>query len=281
MPENVSTVLRCPADIETTCHPSSVVDSNRLHTSGLHTKCNFINLHASIHIDIHVYVWTYFKFHSSIHMKNTEKKAKNTDWILKQLSEEKRKKLKQRKKKRKKTPVLEFLKNIRIRNFFYRCGIPWAESPFWSNAEQYHNYYFYLFFYAFFLFFSLRSEWKDLNIFTLHSLYINTGTTITVRNISKLETKALASLLKDFSQNQELKSRCFTQKVKADIKLIEKKCKIQYSSTKRRRHSTAAGLFFFFSFSFFCPCEYNSSLSSSEPLSWSHVTKPKHQEAFV
>lgn len=26
------------------------------------------------------------------------------------------------------------------------------------------------------------------NIFTLHSLYINTGTTITVRNISKLET---------------------------------------------------------------------------------------------
>lgn len=32
-----------------------------------------------------------FKFHSSIHMKNTEKKAKNTDWILKQLLEKKRK----------------------------------------------------------------------------------------------------------------------------------------------------------------------------------------------
>lgn len=50
-------------------------------------------------------------------------------------------------------------------------------------------------------------SWKDVNIFTLHSLYINTETTITVRDISKkLETKALVSLLKK-SQKQNQKKK--------------------------------------------------------------------------
>lgn len=31
---------------------------SKSHATVLYTKCSFINLHASIHIDIHVYVWT-------------------------------------------------------------------------------------------------------------------------------------------------------------------------------------------------------------------------------
>lgn len=53
-----------------------------------------------------------------------------------------------KKEKKKRTPVLEVWKNISIKNLFYRRGIPWAESPFWSDAEQYHN--FFLFFCLFF-----------------------------------------------------------------------------------------------------------------------------------
>lgn len=41
----------CLSHITATFHPC-------LHSTVLHTKCNFINLHASIHIDIHEYVWT-------------------------------------------------------------------------------------------------------------------------------------------------------------------------------------------------------------------------------
>lgn len=89
----------------------SVIDSNQLHTSVLHTKCNFINLHASIHINIHVYVWTYFNFTAPSIWK-IQRKRQNTDWILKQLLEEKEKR-----NRKKRTPVLEFLKNIRIKNF--------------------------------------------------------------------------------------------------------------------------------------------------------------------
>lgn len=60
-------------------------------------------------------------------MKNTEKKAKNTDWILKQLSEEGKKIKKSNRRKKEKTkikertPVLEvLLKNIRIKNVLFK-----------------------------------------------------------------------------------------------------------------------------------------------------------------
>lgn len=85
-----------------------------------------------------------FKFHSSIHMKNTEKKAKNTDLILKQLLEGKEKGKSVTETKNKGQPLLKIWKNISIKNFaflLYRGGIPWAESPFWSDAEQYHNFF--------------------------------------------------------------------------------------------------------------------------------------------
>lgn len=47
-----TSVPACPSHITATFHPCHMS-----HSTVLHTKCNFINLHASIHIDIHVYVW--------------------------------------------------------------------------------------------------------------------------------------------------------------------------------------------------------------------------------
>lgn len=57
----------------------SVIDSNWLRPSLLHTKCNFINLHASIHINIHVYVWTYFNFTAPSIWKIQRKRQKH--WL--------------------------------------------------------------------------------------------------------------------------------------------------------------------------------------------------------
>lgn len=64
-------------------------------------------------------------------MKNTEKKAKNTDWIFKQLLEGKKKEGKSvtetNKQKKKGQLLLKIWKNISIKNFaflLYRGGIP-------------------------------------------------------------------------------------------------------------------------------------------------------------
>lgn len=74
-----------------------------------------------------------------------QRKRQNTDWILKQLSKERKKKSVTEEEKKIRTPVLEVWKNISVKNLFYRCGIPWAESPFWSDAEQYHKIFFFPF----------------------------------------------------------------------------------------------------------------------------------------
>lgn len=67
----------------------------------------------------------------------------------------KRKSVTEMKKEKRGQLCLKIWKNISIKNFFcwffvflffYRGGIPWAESPFWSDAEQYHNFFFSLFF---------------------------------------------------------------------------------------------------------------------------------------
>lgn len=142
---------------------------------------------------ISIYMYMFELYISQLHPYEKYRKRQNTDCIFKLL---KGKKSHNRKRK---TAVLEFWKNISVKNLLYRYGIPWISLLIWCRAMLLFSP----------LFLQLKCE-KDLNIFTLHSLYINTETTITVRNISKLETKALASLLKNF-QNQEPKSRCCTE----------------------------------------------------------------------
>lgn len=114
-------------------------------------------------------------------MKNTEKKAKNTDWILKQLLEEIKKKseTETKKKKEEDNRCWKFgkISALRILLFFY-TEVEFREQnlPFEATLSNITIIYFLD---------PTVKLWKNLNIFTLHSLYINTETTITVRNISK------------------------------------------------------------------------------------------------
>lgn len=142
-----------------------------------------------------IYMYMFELYISQLHPYEKYRKRQNTDCIFKLLKEKKKKAITE--KERQLFSSSGKISALRI------CftDLEFRESPFWFDVVRCY------FFSP--LFIQLKCE-KNLNIFTLHSLYINTETTITVRNISKLETKALASLLKNF-QNQEPKSRCCTE----------------------------------------------------------------------
>lgn len=82
------------SDVTQMCHRNHIPSIPIIDSKGapipvvLHTKCNFINLHASIHFNIHVYVWTYLNFTApSIWKKKKKYKKKikgKKHWLVTQ-----------------------------------------------------------------------------------------------------------------------------------------------------------------------------------------------------
>lgn len=70
---------------------------------------------------ISIYMYMFELYISQLHPYEKYRKRQNTDCIFKQLSEKKKSHNRKRK-----TAVLEFWKNISVKNLLYRSGIPWV-----------------------------------------------------------------------------------------------------------------------------------------------------------
>lgn len=96
MPVDVSTVLRCLSDTETTCQ-SEIVTSPIAAASYIQNATLLTFMPPFILIYMYMFELILI---SQLHpYENTEKKAKNTDWILKQLLEKKKKRNRKQKEK--------------------------------------------------------------------------------------------------------------------------------------------------------------------------------------